>query len=44
MDKKPNVFPKTETNQQTVKQSEQERIAQFEAEKKALEVIKRKAD
>jgi len=36
MDKKPNVFPKVETNQQTVKLSEQERIAQFEAEKKAV--------
>lgn len=40
MDKKPNVFPKVETNQPTnqptVKQSEQERIAQFEAEKKAV--------
>jgi hypothetical protein len=36
MDKKPNVFPKVETNQSTVKLSEQERIAQFEAEKKAV--------
>jgi len=36
MDKKPNVFPKVETNQTTVKQTEEERIAQFEAEKKAV--------
>ena len=36
MDKKPNVFPKVETNQSTVKLSEQEKIAQFEAEKKAV--------
>ena len=36
MDKKPNVFPKTETNQSTATISEAERIAQFEAEKKAV--------
>lgn len=36
MDKKPNVFPKPETNQKTATLSEAERIAQFEAEKKAV--------
>jgi len=36
MDKKPNVFPKTEPKQTTVTISEAERIAQFEAEKKAV--------
>ena len=36
MDKKPNVFPKTVTNQSTATISEAERIAQFEAEKKAV--------
>lgn len=35
MDKKPNVFPKVETKQ-TTSLSEAERIAQFEAEKKAV--------
>ena len=36
MDKKPNVFPKVETKQTTATLSEAERIAQFEAEKKAV--------
>ncbi len=36
MDKKPNVFPKTETKQTTATLSEAERISQYESEKKAV--------